>query len=67
MDFQDLFNATIELTGLQGKRIFIAEDGLVIDNDAKIKHKALFIESKDTLLINNAGNINASFAVFYKA
>ena len=58
---------SIELTGLQGKRIFIAEDGLVVDNDAKIKHKVLFIESKDSLLINNAGDTNASFAVFYKA
>ena len=42
-------------------------DGLVVDNDAKIKHKVLFIESKDSLLINNAGDTNASFAVFYKA
>jgi len=58
---------SIELTGLQGKRIFIAEDGLVVDNDAKIKHKVLFIESKDSLLINNAGDTNASFAVFYEA
>jgi hypothetical protein len=58
---------SIELTGLQGKRIFIAEDGLVVDNNAKIKHKVLFIKSKDSLLINNAGDTNASFAVFYKA
>jgi hypothetical protein len=39
---------------------------LVVDNDAKIKHKALFIKSKDSLLIINAGDINAPFSVFYK-
>ena len=57
---------SIELTGLQGKRIFIAEDGLVVDGEAKDKHKVLAVESKDSLTINNAGDTNASFAVFYE-
>ena len=58
---------SIELSGLQGKRIFIAEEGLVVDDVAKDKHKVLAIESKDSLTVSNAGDANASFAVFYKA
>lgn len=58
---------SIELSGLQGKRIFIAEEGLAVDGDAKDKHKVLAVESKDSLTINNAGDTSASFAVFYKA
>lgn len=58
---------TLELTGLQGKRIFIAEDGLEVNGSLKNKHVVLSIETTDNVTIVNTGEASASFAVFYRA
>lgn len=58
---------TLELTGLQGKRIFIAEDGLEVNGSLKSKHVVLSIETTDNATIVNTGEASASFAVFYRA
>ena len=58
---------TLELTGLQGKRIFIAEDGLEVNGSLRSKHVVLSIETTDSVTIVNTGEASASFAVFYRA
>jgi len=58
---------TLELTGLQGKRIFIAEDGLEVNGSLRSKHVVLSIETTDSVTIVNMGEASASFAVFYRA
>lgn len=58
---------SIELSSLQGKRIFIAEDGLEVNGSLKNKHVVLSIETTDNVTIVNTGEASASFAVFYRA
>ena len=57
---------SIVLTGVQGRRIFIAEDGLEVNGSLKTKHVVLSIETTDSVTIVNTGEASASFAVFYR-
>ena len=58
-------NESRELTDLLGKRLFISEEGALIDGEAAERHEVLKFETKDTATVSS-GNSPLIVVVFYK-
>lgn len=56
-------NESQTLTGVMGKRLFLAEDGITVDGIAYEKHSVIHCETVDTVTVQ-AGATPAIFATF---
>jgi len=58
-------NESQTLTGVKGKRLFLAEDGITVDGIAYEKNSVIHCETLDTVTVQG-GETPAIFATFFK-